>query len=230
MVAWRDLSIEPAIEPAVEGYKDTTLPYTSNKITTEHLIREAVVYLRVSTEKQLEKNQESLRYQMKMTRRAALLGWSRERTRVVTEDLATSAVFGVRKGFWKLLNEIADGKVGIIFVFESSRATRKAGDMFALVDTAIISGALVAEKDNIYDPRDFTDRMSLYLSGLFNEAEWHRFRMRGIEGRMEQVFRGAYRQRLPTGLIRLPDHEVVKDPEVGVQYGNSDNGSFTNDL
>lgn len=213
MIAPRDLNIEPA----VEGYKNITLPYTSNKITTEHLIREAVVYLRVSTEKQLEKNQESLRYQMKMTGRATLLGWSSERTRVVTEDLATSAMFGVRKGFWKLLNEIAEGRVGIIFVFESSRATRKAGDMFALVDAAIISGTLVAEKDNIYDPRDFTDRMSLYLSGLFNEAEWHRFRERGLEGRMEQVLRGAYRQRLPTGLTRLPDHEVVKDPEVGVQ-------------
>jgi DNA invertase Pin-like site-specific DNA recombinase len=206
-----------SIEPPVEAVKDAIAPYTSNNITTEHLIREAVVYLRVSTEKQVEKNQESLRYQMNMTRRAAQLGWSRERTRVITEDLAVSAVYGVRKGFWNLLNDVAEGKVGIVFVFDSSRATRKAGDMYALVDAAIISGTLIAEKDRIYDPRDFNDRMLLYLSGLFNEAEWHRFRMRGIEGRMEQVLRGEYRQRLPTGLIRLPDREVVKDPEVGVQ-------------
>jgi DNA invertase Pin-like site-specific DNA recombinase len=204
------------IEPPVEYFNEAIAPCTSDKITTEHLVREAVVYLRVSTEKQVEKNQESLRYQMNMTRRAAQLGWSRERTRIVTEDLAVSAVYGVRKGFWNLLIDIADGKVGIVFVFESSRATRKAGDMYALVDAAIISGTLIAEKDRIYDPRDFNDRMLLYLGGLFNEAEWHRLRMRGIEGRMEQVLRGAYRQRLPTGLIRLPDHEVVKDPEIGV--------------
>src|SRR5688500_8973640 len=130
------------IEPPVECFNEAIVPYTNDKITTEHLVREAVVYLRVSTEKQVEKNQESLRYQMNMTRRAAQLGWAGERTRVITEDLGVSAVYGVRKGFWNLLNDVAEGKVGIVFVFESSRATRKAGDMYALVDAAILSGTL----------------------------------------------------------------------------------------
>jgi DNA invertase Pin-like site-specific DNA recombinase len=193
------------------------LPYLTDKITPRHLSREAAVYLRVSTPKQVEYNQESLRYQMSLTGRAIQLGWPVERIQVITTDLGVSAIQGVRTGFWKLLNDTAEGKFGIIFVFESSRAARKIGDMCALLDAAELSGTLIADYNKIYDPRDFNDRMALYLSGIIDEAEGHRFRMRGVEGRMQQVVRGAYRQRLPVGLVRLPDGGVVKHQELRVQ-------------
>jgi DNA invertase Pin-like site-specific DNA recombinase len=190
------------------------LPYLIDKITPRHLSREAAVYLRVSTPKQVEYNQESLRYQMSLTGRAIQLGWPVERIQVITTDLGVSAVQG---GFWKLLNDTAEGTYGIIFVFESSRAARKIGDMCALLDAAELSGTLIADNNKIYDPRDFNDRMALYLSGIIDEAEGHRFRMRGVEGRMQQVVRGAYRQRLPVGLVRLPEGGVVKNQELRVQ-------------
>ena len=51
-----------------------------------------------------------------------------------------------------------------------------------------------------------------------SEAELHLLRQRLDAGRMNQVKRGAYRQRLPTGYLRLPDGEVIKDPDDQVRH------------
>ncbi len=52
---------------------------------------------------------------------------------------------------------------------------------------------------------------------MLSEAELHLLQMRLTAGRQRQIERGAYRQRLPTGLVRLPDGRVVKDPDLQVQ-------------
>ena len=107
------------------------------------------VTIRVSTDKQVENNKESLRYQLNLTGRAIHLGWDSNSVRVINDDLGVSAVYGNRKGFLDLLNDTTHGKVGIIFIFDSSRAVRRAGDMYVLVDAAIESGTLIADHSTI---------------------------------------------------------------------------------
>jgi hypothetical protein len=51
-----------------------------------------------------------------------------------------------------------------------------------------------------------------------SEAELHLLRLRLQEGRMRQVERGEYRQHLPTGLLRLANDTVVKDPDDQVRH------------
>jgi DNA invertase Pin-like site-specific DNA recombinase len=58
----------------------------------------------------------------------------------------------------------------------------------------------------------------LGLKGTMSEAELHLLKMRMGEGRMRQVERGELRQGLPTGLVRLPNHQVVKDPDDQVRH------------
>ncbi len=70
----------------------------------------------------------------------------------------------------------------------------------------------------IYDPRLYNDRLLLGLKGTMSEAELHLLRQRLDAGRLNQVQRGAYRQRLTTGYIRLPDGRVVKDPDDQVRH------------
>lgn len=77
---------------------------------------------------------------------------------------------------------------------------------------------LIADNDGIYDPRLYNDRLLLGLKGTMSEAELHWLRQRLDEGRMSQVKRGAYRQKLPTGLERLPDGTVVKHPDDQVRH------------
>lgn len=50
-----------------------------------------------------------------------------------------------------------------------------------------------------------------------SEAEHYLMRQRLNAGRLSKVQRGEYVQRLPTGLIRLADHRVIKDPDQQVQ-------------
>jgi hypothetical protein len=59
----------------------------------------------------------------------------------------------------------------------------------------------------------------LGLRGMLSQAELHLLRLRLDAGRMRQVERGVYRQHIPTGLIRLPDGRVVKDPDLQIQHG-----------
>jgi hypothetical protein len=46
-----------------------------------------------------------------------------------------------------------------------------------------------------------------------SEAELHLLRLRMEAGRLRQIEQGQYRQLLPTGLVRLEDGTVIKDPD-----------------
>jgi hypothetical protein len=61
------------------------------KITEQHRRRRAVVYVRQSTQAQLERNPESRARQYALRERAVELGWPSASVSVVDEDLAAPA-------------------------------------------------------------------------------------------------------------------------------------------
>jgi DNA invertase Pin-like site-specific DNA recombinase len=189
------------------------------KITSQHQQRLAYIYVRQSTLKQVHQNQESQAYQYRLQQRAEELGWIEERIRVIDSDLGTSGSESTaRAGFQTLVAEVSLGRVGIVFGYEVSRLARNNYDWYHLLDLAAMFGTLIADCDGIYDPRLYNDRLLLGLKGTMSEAELHMLRQRLDAGRMNQVKRGTYRQRLPTGYLRLPDGTVVKDPDEQVRH------------
>jgi DNA invertase Pin-like site-specific DNA recombinase len=189
------------------------------KITDEHLERLACIYVRQSTMKQVAQNQESQHYQYRLQQRAQSFGWREERIRVIDQDMGLSgAEATARRGFQQLVAEVSLGQVGIIFGYEVSRLARNNRDWYQLLDLAAMMGSLIADNDGVYDPRLYNDRLLLGLKGTMSEAELHLLRQRLEQGRMSQVKRGAYRQQLPTGYVRLPDRTVVKDPDDQVRH------------
>src|SRR6266516_2457652 len=87
----------------------------SGKITSSHLSRAAVIYVRQSTLAQLERNTESTARQYDLVHRARQLGWPPEAIRVVDGDLGISgSVTGQRAGFEGMVAEVALGQAGII--------------------------------------------------------------------------------------------------------------------
>ncbi len=70
------------------------------KITTEHLARNACVYVRQSTADQLAHNHESRRRQYGLVDRAKQLGWSN--VEVIDDDLGRSGGGIARPGFERL--------------------------------------------------------------------------------------------------------------------------------
>src|SRR5205814_695549 len=83
-----------------------------NKITAEHLAREAYVYVRQSTADQLLNNPESRRRQYALVERARALGW--ENVIVIDDDLGRSGAGQVRPGFERLLAAICAGTAGAV--------------------------------------------------------------------------------------------------------------------
>lgn len=204
-----------------EAITPVSAPVTSgqSKLTKDHWKRLACVYVRQSTLKQVERNRESQFNQYQLVERAELLGWARERIRVIDADLGLSGQHTEhRSGFKELVAEVSLGHVGIIFGYEVSRLARNNGDWYHLLDLAAMFGTLIADTDGIYDPRLYNDRLLLGLKGTMSEAELHLIRNRMDAGRLSQVQRGEYRQHLPTGLVRLGDGSVVKDPDDGIRH------------
>jgi DNA invertase Pin-like site-specific DNA recombinase len=189
----------------------------TEKITPRHRERHAYVYVRQSSPKQVQHNRESQRTQYALVERAAALGWPSARVHVIDADLGQSGQDGQRRGFQELVAEVSLGRVGLILAYEASRLARSNADWYALLDLAAVVGALIADAEGVYDPRSYNDRLLLGLRGMLSEAELHLLQMRMAAGRQRQIERGAYRQRLPTGLVRLPDGRAVKDPDLQVQ-------------
>ncbi|MBA3716408.1 MAG: recombinase family protein, partial [Pyrinomonadaceae bacterium] len=153
-----------------------------------------------------------------MIARAVSLGWHESRINVIDTDLGLSgATSTARTGFNELVAEVSLNHVGIIFGYEVSRLARNNADWYHLLDLAAVFSTLIADWDGVYDPRLYNDWLLLGLKGTMSEAELHLLRLRLNAGRLSQVRRGEYRQKLPTGLVRLPDATVVKDPDAQVR-------------
>jgi DNA invertase Pin-like site-specific DNA recombinase len=191
----------------------------SSKITPSHLARWACIYVRQSSVQQVEQHRESQANQYRLAERAASLGWSETRIRIIDCDLGKSGRESTqRAGFNELLADVALGQVGIVFGYEVSRLARNNGDWYRFLDLAAVFGTLIADSDGIYDPRLYNDRLLLGLKGTLSEAELHLLRLRLQAGRLSKVRSGHYRQCLPTGLVWLDDETVVKDADEQVQH------------
>jgi DNA invertase Pin-like site-specific DNA recombinase len=189
------------------------------RITPVHLERLAIVYVRQSSPKQVRTNTESQINQRALVERAVSLGWHRERIRVLDADLGQSGSTAEgRDDFKELAAEVALGQVGIVLGWEVSRLARNNSDWYHLLDLSALFGTLIADVEGTYDPRLYNDRLLLGLKGTMSEAELHMMRQRLDAGRMSKVFRGEYVHHLPTGLIRMDDKRVVKDPDDQVRH------------
>jgi hypothetical protein len=72
----------------------------SELIDERHLARRAIIYIRQSSPHQVLTNQESLRLQYDLRRRALDLGWREEDVEVIDTDLGLSGAAAThRKGF-----------------------------------------------------------------------------------------------------------------------------------
>jgi len=95
---------------------------SSQKIDAHHLRRDAFLYVRQSTLRQVFENTESTKRQYALRSRAIALGWPAERVHVIDSDLGQSgAQARDRDGFQHLVTEVALGHAGIVLGLEVSR-------------------------------------------------------------------------------------------------------------
>lgn len=122
-----------------------------NKITAEHLARDAYVYVRQSTADQLLNNPESRRRQYALVERARALGW--ENVIVVDDDdLGRSGSGQRRPGVERLLAAICAGTAGAVLAIEASRLARNGRDWHTLLEFCALVNTLIIDEDGVSDP------------------------------------------------------------------------------
>jgi DNA invertase Pin-like site-specific DNA recombinase len=188
------------------------------KVTVDHLKRNAYLYIRQSTLRQVFEHSESTERQYALRQRALALGWKAEQIIVIDNDLGQSgATSANREGFRTLVTEVSMGRGGIVLGLEVSRLARNSSDWHRLLEICVITNTLILDEDGLYDPGHFNDRLLLGLKGTMSEAELHLMRARMRGGLLNKARRGDLRLRLPIGLAYDEADRVVLDPDQQVQ-------------
>lgn len=189
------------------------------KVTADHLRRDAYLYIRQSTLRQVAENGESTQRQYGLRDRAIAAGWPAERVHVIDCDLGKSGSSAVaRDGFQELVSEVALAKAGIVMGLEVSRLARNSADWHRLLELcAALTSTLILDEDGIYDPASFNDRLLLGLKGTMSEAELHFLKARMRGGQLNKASRGELKIGPPVGLVYLPDGTLALDPDAEVQ-------------
>jgi len=190
----------------------------SELVSSAHLQRKALIYIRQSTPHQVLSNQESLRLQYALQQRAVDLGWRQEDIEVIDADLGmTGASASHRLGFQGLVARVTLGQVGIILSVDVTRLSRNCSDWYPLLDVCGYRGCLIADRDGIYDPGSANGRLLLGLKGQLSELELHTIKARMTAGLLNKAQRGELALSLPIGLVRNAIGKVHKDPNREVQ-------------
>ena len=184
------------------------------KIQNQHTAKPAYVYLRQSTMSQVRHHPESTERQYALKDKAADLGWSASRIRILDGDLGLSGTqMAGREDFQILVADVSMSKVGAVFALEASRLARSCTDWHRLLELCALTGTLIIDEDGCYDPADFNDQLLLGLKGTMSQAELHFLRARLQGGKLNKAKKGELRRPLPVGLGYDDERRTVLDPD-----------------
>jgi DNA invertase Pin-like site-specific DNA recombinase len=190
----------------------------SLKVQPRHLDRDAYLYIRQSSMRQVVENIESTKRQYALRARATALGWPDNRVVVIDSDQGESGASAAwREGFRRLVTDVGLGRAGIVMGLEVSRLARNNADWHRLLEICALADTLILDEDGVYDPANFNDRLLLGLKGTMSEAELHVLKARLRGGILNKARRGEYRCVLPTGLVYDEAGDVVLDPDSQVR-------------
>ncbi len=189
----------------------------NGKITESHLNRKAVIYLRQSTERQVQFNLESQRLQYGLKDKAKEWGW--KEIEVIDCDLGVSAAIGagVRAGFDRLTSSVAVGEVGIIFSREASRLSRTDKDWCRLLEVCGLFNTLISDGEQVYDSNCTDDQLILGIKATMSVVELKILKLRMLAGMEEKAKRGEFKRQLPPGYKWNKEGKIGKDPDERVR-------------
>jgi hypothetical protein len=120
----------------------------SDKLKPHHLERKSILYVRQSSNHQVQHNRESRALQYAMRDRLLALGWSEIET--IDDDLGRSAAGGVtRAGFERMVAEVCLGKVGAVAAREVSRFARNSRDWQQLIEMCRVVATVLVDQESM---------------------------------------------------------------------------------
>lgn len=180
------------------------------------LSRKAVVYVRQSTQTQVQVHRESQRRQYDLVEDARRRGF--RDVEVIDDDLGRSASGSVaRPGFERLVASLCAGEVGAVLCFDASRLSRNGRDWHHLLELCGLVGARVIDPDGVYDPCRPNDRLLLGMKGSISEFELGILRSRMLDAARSKARRGELRIAVPIGYVWHREIGLGLDPDRRVQ-------------
>lgn len=180
------------------------------------LRRKAVIYVRQSTQTQVQNNLESQRRQYDLVEEARRRGFMQ--VEVIDDDLGRSASGMVaRPGFDRLVAWLCAGEVGAVLCFDASRLARNGRDWHHLLELCGLVEARVIDLDGVYDPCRPNDRLLLGMKGSISEFELGVLRARMFEAARAKAQRGELRISVPIGYVWHREIGLGFDPDVRLQ-------------
>lgn len=190
----------------------------TQKVQATHLARQAFIYIRQSSLRQVKHNIGSTARQYDLAQRAVDMGWSPAQIVVIDQDQARSGASAVgRQGFQFLVAEVGLGHAGAVLSLEASRLARSSSDWYRLIEICALTNTLVIDEEGVYDPGEYNDRLLLGFKGTLSEAELHWIRARMDGGKWEKARQGKLRFHPPTGFVYDAAHQFIFDPDEQVQ-------------
>jgi DNA invertase Pin-like site-specific DNA recombinase len=180
------------------------------------LKRKAIVYVRQSTQAQVQLNLESQRQQYALVEVARQRGF--HNVEIIDDDLGRSASGTAdRPGFERLVASLCAGHVGAVLCLEASRLARNGRDWHHLLELCGLVEARVIDMEGVYDPCRPNDRLLLGMKGSISEFELGVLRARMLDAARAKAKRGELRISVPTGYIWHRDLGLGFDPDLRIQ-------------
>src|SRR6201985_2162834 len=180
------------------------------------LSRKAVVYVRQSTQTQVQVHLESQRRQYDLVDEARRHGF--RNVEVIDDDLGRSASGTVaRPGFEKLVAGLCAGEVGAVLCFDASRLARNGRDWHHLLELCGLVDARVIDLDGVYNPCRPNDRLLLGMKGSISEFELGVLRARMLDAARSKAGRGELRISVPFGYVWHREVGLGLDPDQRLQ-------------
>jgi len=141
---------------------------TNPLITTQHLTRRALIYIRQSSLDQVERNTGSQAFQRNQADLARAYGWPEELIEVIDEDLGRSgSTVDRRTGWQKMFDQIAAHRVGCVFAVNISRLGRELLPIEQLRTMALYHGTLLCLDNRFSDPNNPNDTVLTQITATF---------------------------------------------------------------
>ena len=183
-------------------------------ITSDHLRRLAIVYVRQSTEEQVRDNTGSTEYQRGLTEVGRSLGWHDSQIQIIDEDLGRSGSSAERRtGLQRLQMMIAANQVGVVIVATVSRLSRNVLDFELFRILAAAHNTLLYTDGRLVDPADSNDTIVSQISAMVAHFENRKRTEIMSRARKVRAKQGAVVSTLPVGWIKGPDGKYDFDPE-----------------
>lgn len=124
-------------------------------VTADHRQRNALVYVRQAVTPHSAEQTDKVKRQYALRNRAIALGWAARHIVVIDEDIGHgAAAAGGRKGFERVVTEVATGRVGIVLSLDASRLARNPSDWQRLLDACARTDTLIGSAETLHKPQE----------------------------------------------------------------------------